>query len=175
MRTWENGSQTWFEGNRKMSFSEQVINFWQKFCAQNPDVNPSEPFQAWFFSNTRESAKELAELVLAGKKTATASLAAINKMKPENAPVDGGYSVVTDFDGNPLCIVQTTEIRQLPFETVDAMFAFDEGEGDQSLEYWRDCHWEYFSAEAAQMNIDFDEKSVIACERFRLLFPVEKK
>jgi uncharacterized protein YhfF len=158
-----------------MNYSEQVVNFWREFCAQNPGVNPGELFQVWFFSNTRESAKELVELVLAGKKTATASLVEVNEISPENAPVDGGYSVVTDFDGNPRCIIQTTEIRHLPFEAVDAAFAFDEGEGDQSLEYWRACHWKYFSEEAAQMKIEFDEKSLIACERFKLLFPAAKK
>ncbi|MDQ4121325.1 MAG: ASCH domain-containing protein [Acidobacteriota bacterium] len=158
-----------------MKFSERVVSFWREFCAQNTQVDPGEPFQAWFFSNTHESAKELVELVLAGKKTATASLAAINEIDSENAPVVGGYSVVTDFDGNPFCILQTVEVRQLPFESVDAAFAFDEGEGDQSLEYWRDCHWKYFSEEAAQMNIEFNEKSLITCERFKLLFPAVKK
>lgn len=154
-----------------MSYSEQVINFWREFCAQNPHVKPDEPYQVWFFSNTRESAKELVELVLKGKKTATASLVAVNELNPAEAPVDAGYSVVTDFDGNPQCVVQTVEIRQLPFDEVDAEFAFDEGEGDQSLEYWRGCHWKYFSEEAARLKIAFDEKSLITCERFRLLYP----
>ena len=158
-----------------MNYSEQVVNFWREFCAQNPGVNRGEPFQGWFFSNTRESAKELVELVLQGKKTATASLVEVNEIRPENAPIDGGYSVVTDFDGNPRCIIQTSEIRHLPFEAVDAAFAFDEGEGDQSPEYWRDCHWKYFSEEAAQVKIEFNEKSLIACELFKLLFPAAKK
>jgi uncharacterized protein YhfF len=154
-----------------MSVSEQVENFWRNFCAQNPHVDRDQPIQVWFFSNTTESAKELAELVLAGKKTATASLVAVNEMKPESAPIDAGFSVVTDYDGNPQCIVQTTEIRRLPFDEVDAAFAFDEGEGDQSLDYWREVHWNYFSREAAELGLEFNEKSLIACERFRLLFP----
>jgi uncharacterized protein YhfF len=158
-----------------MSYSEQIINFWREFCAHNPHVKPDESYQVWFFSNTHESAKELVELVLAGKKTATASQVAVNELNPAEAPVDDGYSVVTDFDGNPQCIVQTVEIRYLPFAEVDAKFAIDEGEGDQSLEYWRDCHWKYFSEEAARMKIAFDEKSLITCERFRLLFPTVKE
>jgi uncharacterized protein YhfF len=158
-----------------MNVSEQIKNFWREFCAQNPHVAANEPFQVWFFSNTRESAKELVELVLSGKKTATASLVAVNEMKPETAPIDRGFSVVTDFDGNPQCVVQTTEIRHLPFDEVDAAFAFDEGEGDQSLAFWRDVHWKYFSKEAADLGINFDEKSLIACERFKLLFPAATK
>jgi uncharacterized protein YhfF len=154
-----------------MSKTDAVQKFWEEFCKSNPEINPAEPFQVWFFSNSRESARELAELVISEKKKATASLVSINEMKPEIAPIPDGYSVVTDFDGNPLCVIQTTEIRHLPFDEVDAQFAFDEGEGDRTLEDWRDGHWRYFTREAAESAVEFDEKSLICCERFNLLFP----
>ncbi len=115
-------------------------------------------------------ALELANLVIAGKKTATGSLAKTNEVEPENAPVDDGYSVVTTFDGEPLCIIQTTEIRHLAFCDVDREFAADEGEGDLSLEYWRRVHHDYFSKEARRLCFDFDESSIVCCERFKLLF-----
>lgn len=155
-----------------MKTSPQVKEFWAEFCAQNPQFNPNEHFQVWYFSNSQESAKELVELVVAGKKRATASLVTINEMQPEIAPIASGLSVVTDFDGNPQCVVQTTETRRLPFNEVDAEFAFDEGEGDQTLGYWRAVHWKYFMQEAAELGIEFNEKSLIACERFKLLFPL---
>jgi uncharacterized protein YhfF len=154
--------------------SESVENFWKEFCAVNREINPETPFQVWFFGSSSEMARELIELVLSGKKTATASLVAVNEITPEIAPVDAGYSVVTDFEGNPRGIIQTTEIRHLPFTEVDAQFASDEGEGDQTLEYWRDAHWRYFTKEAAELNIEFNEKSLVCCERFILLFPEPK-
>ena len=144
--------------------------FWREFCVENTNVNPDEFYQVWFFSNDRESAKLLAELVLEGKKKATASLVLINETKPEIAPVPDGYSVVTDFDGNPQCVIQTTEIWHLPFNEVDAQFAFDEGEGDQSLEYWREVHRNYFTRECRELGVEFNESMLIDCERFRLLF-----
>ncbi len=154
-----------------MSVTDLTEKFWLQFCAENPETNPGEPFQVWFFGNDSVMAKELVALVLSGKKTATASLVEVNKLKPENAPVPDGYSVITDFEGNPQCVVQTTEIRHLPFGKVDAQFAFDEGEGDQTLVNWRDGHWRYFTKEAAKERIEFNEKSLVCCERFRLLFP----
>ena len=153
-----------------MNNSESIKTFWQNFC-ETDKINPETPFQVWFFGNSSEMAKELAELVISGKKIATASLFAVNEMKPEIAPIADGYSVITDFEGNPLCVIQTTEIRHLPFTEVDAKFAFDEGEGDQTLENWRNGHWRYFTKEAAELNIEFNEKSLVCCERFRLLFP----
>ena len=78
---------------------------------------------------------------------------------------------MTDFESSPICIIQTAEIRHLPFNEVDTEFAFDEGEGDQSLDYWRSVHLGYFAREAAKNGFDFDQTSIICCERFRLLFP----
>lgn len=151
--------------------TESVIKFWAEFCQENPNVPIETPYQVWFFGNSSEMARELAELVIAGKKIATASLVEFNKLHPESAPIIDGYSVVTGFEGNPLCIIQTTEIRHLPFNEVDAQFAFDEGEGDQTLDYWREVHWRYFTKEAAELNIEFNEYSLICCERFKLMFP----
>lgn len=148
----------------------KVEAMWRAFCAETA-VNVDTPYQSWYFSDSPETAAELASLVLSGKKRATASSAAMNEIDHDKAPIPDGYSVVTDFDGHPIFVIKTTEIRHLPFNQVDAEFASDEGEGDQSLENWRDVHWRYFSREAIEHGFRFDENSAICCERFELLFP----
>jgi uncharacterized protein YhfF len=154
-----------------MSKSESVQKFWREFCAKNPDVNPDETYQVWYFGNSSEMAKELVELVLEGKKTATASLFWEYEDKPEEEPIVGGYSVVTDFEGNPQCVVRTIELRVMPFNEVDEEFAFDEGEGDQSLDYWRSVHWDYFSRQCIEIHREPSNTMLVNCERFELLYP----
>lgn len=151
--------------------SISVQQYWDGFLDLNTTVKRDTPYQCWFFGNTQEMALELVQLVIAGKKLATASLAAVNKIKPAEAPIPGGYSVVTDFLGTPMCVIQTTEIRHLSFEKVDAQFASDEGEGDRTLEYWQDLHRNYFVSEAAGLGLGFDERSLVCCERFKLVYP----
>jgi len=153
-----------------MNKSDSVEKFWQEFCAENSGINPNEPYEVWFFHHDREPSKKLAQLVLSGKKRATASLME-NESDAGAGGIVGGYSVVTDFDGNPQCVIQTTEVRFLPFSEVDAEFAFDEGEGDQTLEYWRTAHRKIFIECCRELNIEFDESMLIACKRFKLLFP----
>ena len=153
-----------------MSKTDTVQNFWAKFCEANPEINPDTTFQVWYFGLGREDALELCDLVLQGKKTATASLVWEYEEKPEDAPVLDGYSVVTDFDGNPKCVVQTTELRVLPFNQVDAKFAFDEGEGDRTLEYWRRVHWDYFSRRCDGIGKEPSVEMLVNCERFALLY-----
>lgn len=149
-----------------------VEKYWIGFLANKPSISPNTPYQNWYFGNSSRQARELAELVIAGTKTATASLLETNKLQPEKAPIDGGYSVVTNFEGEPMCVIQTTEIRHLSFDAVDAAFAYDEGEGDRKLADWREGHWAYFSQEAAELGFEFDETSIVCCERFRLVYPV---
>lgn len=153
-----------------MNKSDSIEKFWQKFCAENSEINPNESYEVWFFHHNRESSKKLAQLVVSGKKKATASLME-NESDSGDGGIVGGYSVVTDFDGNPQCVIQTTQVRHLPFSEVDAQFAFDEGEGDQTLEYWRAAHRKFFIECCRELNIEFDESMMICCKRFELLFP----
>ena len=148
-----------------------VEEFWAEFLRAEPALLPQTPYQVWYFGNTPEMARELAELVLHGKKTATASLLETNNRQPENAPIGDGFSVVTDMEGIPICVIRTTEITHTPFCDVDAAFAYDEGEDDRTLTSWRAAHRDYFSREAAALGFDFDETSIVCCERFRLMFP----
>jgi len=152
-----------------MKNSEIVQNFWQAFCEISGE-NPETSFQVWHFGNNPEMADELLQLVLDSKKTATASLAWEYENKPDDAPVVGGYSIVTDFDGNPRCVVRTTELRVLPFNEVDEKFAFDEGEGDQSLDYWREVHWDYFAKICIEVGKEPSTEMLVNCERFELLY-----
>jgi len=149
--------------------NRKAEEFWLKFCTAH-GIDASTKYQVWYFGDDEAMADELAKLVIEGKKTATASLAKTNEILPDDAPVADGYSVVTDFHGEPMCVVQTVEIRHIPFLEVDAEFAFDEGEGDQSLEYWRTVHRDFYTRETESLGIAFDERDLVCCERFRLLY-----
>jgi uncharacterized protein YhfF len=149
----------------------RVEEFWAEFLNAEPAVPPDTRYQVWYFGNTPEMALELAELVLQGKKTATASLLETNKRQPANAPIEDGFSIVTDMEGTPMCVIRTAEISHMPFSDVGAAFAFDEGEEDRTLESWRAAHRDYFTKEAASLGFAFDENSIVCCERFKLLFP----
>jgi uncharacterized protein YhfF len=50
------------------------------------------------------------------------------------------------------------------YNEVDAAFAHEEGEGDRSLDHWRDAHRRYFTRMGR-----FSEDMMLMCERFRLV------
>jgi uncharacterized protein YhfF len=150
-----------------------VEAFWRTYLESLPAgaERPAAPDSVWYFADNQETADALGELVMAGVKTATCSSLWVYEAEGEAPPVVGELSVVTNWAGDPLCVIETTEVRIRPFNEVDAQFAYDEGEGDRSLAYWRREHVKFFSRELAEIGREVSETMPLVCERFRKVFP----
>jgi uncharacterized protein YhfF len=113
--------------------------------------------QSFAFGDGPALADELLDLVIRGVKTATCST-------EDQGSIPGARWIVLDGRDEPRCVIETTEVTYRRFGEVDAAFAFDEGEGDRSLTYWRDAHRGYFGRLGK-----FSEDMMLMCERFRLV------
>ena len=151
---------------------KQIDSFWQGYLKTLPDDHPHHraSYTAWYFGDSSQLADELLQLVLAGVKTATASSVWEYEHENEPLPEVGAVSVILAGDETPRCIIETTEVRVLPFNAVDAQFAADEGEGDRSLAYWRAAHENYFKRVLSATGRMFDETMPVVCERFRVIY-----
>ena len=156
-----------------MNRQSEVEAFWQAYLASLPEGSVSSPgsYEAWSFCDNEEAANELGDLVKAGIKTATCSLVWAYEAENEELPKVGDISIITDWDGEPLCVIETTEVQVKAFNEVDEKFAYDEGEGDRSLAYWQKVHWDVFSRECSAMGREPTETMPLLCERFRVVFP----
>lgn len=149
---------------------DAVARFWQAFRLRNPEkLIPAEPDDIFAFGDTPDMADRLGARVVQGLKTATTS--ALWAYRPdETVPAVGHLSIVLDGGEKPLCVIETTDVRQLPFAEVDAAFARDEGEGDRSLAYWREAHERFFSKTLPQVGKTFAKDMPVLCERFRVVW-----
>jgi uncharacterized protein YhfF len=132
--------------------------------------NPPDEYQVWSFGNNPEMADELGELVRKGIKTATASLVWWYEKSIEPYPEVGDYSIILDSLSRPMCIIQTTELSVHAFIDVGEDHAFLEGEGDRSLRFWREVHWDFFSEESKKLGREPHEKMPVLCERFKIVY-----
>lgn len=145
--------------------------YWQKFVAEQVyDIDHNVPYECWYFGDTETMADELALLVKQGIKTATSSLLWEYEADCEALPETGEYSIITNWNGDPICVIQTIDVMVMSFEQVPDEFAYDEGEGDRSLDYWRTVHWVFFSRMCKVIGYEPSMTMPVVCERFRLVY-----
>lgn len=140
---------------------------WAEFLAHTGEKN--QPYEAWQFGDAPD---ELAELVLIGKKVGTASAYPLYELENEPIPQAGAYSVILDSKDRAVCVIRTTKVYVTAFRDVSAEHAAKEGEGDQTLAYWRRIHEAFFRKELQGVGLRFDENLPIVCEEFERVYPV---
>ncbi|MDX5456715.1 ASCH domain-containing protein [Micromonospora tulbaghiae] len=104
-------------------------------------------------------------LVLSGVKTATAGL--VQEYDDENEELEyvGERLVLVDDDDALVGVVEVTGVEVVRFADVPWDFARAEGEGDRSIEEWREGHGAYWARQGTPVTDD----TRIVCLRFRLV------
>ena len=140
---------------------------WTAFRAVCPDAG--EHYEAWAYGAEPDT---LAELTRTGVKTATASAGPLYELEGEPLPRVGEYSVILNSRDEAVCVIRTTHVYTVPFGQVSEEQAFREGEGDRSLEYWRNVHEAFFRAELAEAGLEFSPDMPVVCEEFEVVYCV---
>ena len=122
---------------------------WQAFAAK-AGLPKGISFEAWAFGGDPD---KLAMLAKTGVKTGTSSAFPLYGLEGEPLPEAGEYSVVLDSKGEAVCVIQTTRVYLTAFSEVDAGHAYKEGEGDQSLSYWRAVHEDFFAGKWQRLGL----------------------
>jgi uncharacterized protein YhfF len=150
-----------------------VEELWTAFLAARPDIaGPEDRYAAWHFCDNQADADELADLVVAGRKRATAGALWSYELEDEPLPQVGDFSVITGWSGAARCVIRTTCVEVVAFDQVSAEFAETEGEGDGSLAFWREAHWAAFTREFEGEERSPQSDMPVVCERFEVVFPV---
>ncbi len=152
--------------------NEAIETYWNKFLATLPFEVPlhNKTYVAESFGDTPALADELGQLIVSGIKTGTCS--ALWEWEAEGKPIPqpGQLSIILDGKGKPLGIIETTEVSACRFNAIDEEFAHSEGEGDLSLEYWREAHKRFFTRTLPKIGKQFSEEMPLVCERFRVIY-----
>jgi uncharacterized protein YhfF len=150
----------------------RIEAYWSSFLGTLPADSPvrDEQYVAEARGDSPRLADELGALIVNGTKTATCSALWEYEAEGERLAKVGLKTIVLDGNGDPLCIIETTEVVVRPYDEVDPSFAYDEGEGDRSLEYWRDAHWKFFSHTLPTIGREPTVDMPLVCERFRVIY-----
>jgi len=146
-----------------------VDEFWREFLISANKDSSTKYVEAFHFDLTEESANKLLDLVLSGEKRATASSLITCEREIGRVPQVGDYSIVTDWDGNPRCVIETTAVTILPFNEMTFDICKREGE-DDTLESWQEGHRHFFTEEGKIEGYEFSETMPVVFEDFEVVF-----
>ena len=140
---------------------------WNLFIREKNLPEITSDYDAWSFGS---SADELAQLVVNGIKTATCSAYPLYGLKNEPLPVADVYSIILDSKGNAVCVIKTTKVEIVPFEEVTAEHAYKEGEGNRSLDDWKEVHEKFFTKALNKVGLHFTHDMKVVCEEFSVVY-----
>lgn len=138
---------------------------WNEFITKTGTADCE--YDAWAFG---VDADTLAQLVVNGEKTATASAYPLYAVDGDPLPKVGEYSVILDSRDNAVCIVKTEKVTIVPFNEVTAEHAYKEGEGNKSINYWRDVHQKVFTQWMDEAGLNFSTDMGVVCEEFSVVY-----
>lgn len=139
---------------------------WQQFIATYPEYQ-DKMYQAWSYGVEPD---ELSRLTFEHIKTATASAFEEYALENEALPEEGELNIILDADEEAVCITKTIKVSVVPFSEVSKEHAFKEGEGDRSLQYWRDVHKLFFEDSYTTRGLVFHEHIPVVCEEFKVIY-----
>lgn len=128
------------------------------------------PLNSWHFCDNEIDANTCVALVLNNEKQATSP--SLNWYNANNEPLPniGDLNIVTNWNGEAQCIIETTSVSIVPFNEITEDYANLEGEGDKSLAYWKQVHWEYYHRELDGTSFTPHDGMSIVCETFKVVF-----
>lgn len=145
-------------------------NMWGDYLKNHLEDAFHEAPKTIHFCDNEQDANECARLVKAGVKNATSDSLLGLQYRNERLPKKGDYSVVTNWEGKAQCIIETTKVTLRPFFSINEEYAKLEGEGDKSLKYWKEVHWDYYTRELEAFGRVPRESMIVVCQEFEKVF-----
>lgn len=155
--------------------SEAVLAFWEA-CRRARGL-AADHFHACTLSDPRflEPGNEHLDLsdqpalILARRKRGTAHM--LIDFTRNGIPLRevGDYWVLLNGDSSPMCLVRVSDVSIVPFIEVPATWAAMEGEGDETLEWWREAHRAYFLRQCRLWGVEWREDTPVVCEAWELI------
>jgi uncharacterized protein YhfF len=145
--------------------------FWQGYLETLPSSHEQRAyFEAFQFGAGRSMADQCAQLVLDGIKTATSDLVWHMEWNQKPRWQVGDEHIVLDGGWRPVCVIRTTELETKRFCDIDAAFARDYGEGDRTLEWWREHVFAWYASQCREMGVEPTQEMPLLCERFEVVY-----
>lgn len=144
-------------------------DFWTAFLEQTGVPENSYCGRYTYFGSSEEASVEILEQLLRGEKTLISHCVPHYIVTRTPMPKVGDYTMVTDFYGNPCCILKTEDVTIVPLPEVEEGMILGECQGN--ITQWRQGKQEEFQAMAKQGGFHYSDELPVLLEHVVVVFP----
>lgn len=147
------------------------LKFWQEYVNSLEEAKrPQQASVMASYAGSPEITDELLELYLSGKKWAGSSILEDFISSGDPIPKIDDYWIYLDSKSIPRIILRTEETVLNKFYNVPESIAIAEGEGDLSLEYWREAHSRFYLPQIKSWGLQSLEDATVITEFFSIVY-----
>ncbi len=121
------------------------------------------------FGLDEEECNLFIQMVLSGEKKANTCSLESMEIDFEPLPQKGQFSVLTDYYGKPVAILETIDVQIIEFNNITWEMAKKEGNAS-TMEEWRESHIQYLEEDGALMGYEFSSSMPIVFEEFKVVY-----
>ena len=121
------------------------------------------------YGDSEELSSELLALIRSGRKRAGTGLLWAYQHDGQHIARTGDIEIVVDHLNVPVMVTRVVSSERIAFNQVTAEYAALEGEGDGSLAYWRNAHWNFFGRECQRIGREPTETMPVICTVFQVV------
>jgi uncharacterized protein YhfF len=144
--------------------------YWEDYLLTlSDDQRPTNAFISAGYAGTPEITDSLLGLYLSGRKIAGSSIVEDFLSAGDSLPQVGNYWIYLNGLGEPSCILRTEKVVLHKFKDVSVEIAIAEGEGDLTLEYWKNVHSDLYSPFLRSWGIREINEATVITEFFKIV------
>lgn len=124
-----------------------------------------------YFGNSQEESVEILEQLLRGEKTAISHCVPYYIVTRTPMPKAGDYTMVTDFYGNPCCVLKCVDVVIDPVDQIPEDIARQECQGE--FPQWLERKRAEFRASAQKAKFHYNDGLPVLMELVKVMFPAK--
>lgn len=146
-------------------------DFWQVFLEETGTPEQTVLNEYTYFGHSEEESVTVLEQLLSGEKTAVSHCIPDYLAQKRRMPRIGDYTMVTDFYGNPCCILHTTQVTIAPMPKIPTELMVRECPGINREAWLAQKQAEYQSL-AERGGFHYHGEIPVLMESVELVYPI---
>lgn len=149
---------------------ESIDAFWGKAIAHNPEL--ARDHQVRWIGLDEKTTLQIVNFIKSGEKVATFTLPWVNKAKKWANGSAGLPIILLSCDGQPILMVQITEVVETTFGNIDFSVTGLDGPPVRDPQVWLELHTHYWNAILEDLKMACSADMPVLVEKFKPVYPL---